>query len=118
MLTLNLNHGQLNNQNGLITAPLLMLSNLNGVNNQGGEISSAQAFTLAASNLDNSNGKLLSNQALTLRIDQAMHNLKGLIAAASLDARAASLNNQGGTLTSRDSLDLPSPVSSTTRIRG
>ncbi|MHC2148965.1 two-partner secretion domain-containing protein [Pseudomonas sp. 210_17 TE3656] len=105
-LDLNLNRGQLNNQNGLISAPLLMLRNLNGINNQGGELSSAQAYTLAAASLDNRNGKLLSNQALTLRIDQALNNLKGLIAAAALDVRAASLNNQGGTLTSRDTLDL------------
>ena len=52
------------------------------VNNDGGEISSAHAFTVAARSLDNSNGKLLSNQAVTLRIDQALTNLKGLIAAA------------------------------------
>ncbi|MCE4056175.1 hemagglutinin repeat-containing protein [Pseudomonas sp. Au-Pse12] len=105
-LTLDLNQGQLNNQQGLINAPLLMLKNLKDVNNQGGEISAAQAFTLAAQNLDNSSGKLLSNQALTLRIDQVLINLKGLIAAASLDARAASLANSGGALTSRGSLDL------------
>lgn len=105
-LNLNLNHGQLNNRNGLISAPLLMLSHLNEVNNQGGEISSAQAFTFAANSLDNSNGKLLSNQALTVRVEQALGNLKGLIAASALDVRAASLDNQGGTLTSRDTLDL------------
>ncbi|UZD98027.1 filamentous hemagglutinin N-terminal domain-containing protein [Pseudomonas corrugata] len=105
-LTLDLNQGQLNNQGGLINAPLLMLKHLAGVNNDGGEISSAQAFTLAAQSLDNDNGKLLSNQALTLRIDNALTNLKGLIAAAALDVEAASLNNNGGTLTSRANLDL------------
>ncbi|WP_260955547.1 two-partner secretion domain-containing protein [Pseudomonas citri] len=105
-LTLDLNQGQLNNQNGLINAPLLVLKNLKGVNNAGGEISSAQAFTLAAQSLDNDNGKLLSNQALTLRIDNALSNLKGLIAAAALDVEAASLDNSGGTLTSRANLDL------------
>ncbi|UZE08965.1 two-partner secretion domain-containing protein [Pseudomonas corrugata] len=105
-LTLDLNQGQLNNQNGLINAPLLMLKNLKGVNNDGGEISSAQAFTLAAQSLDNDSGKLLSNQALTLRVDNALTNLKGLIAAAALDVEAASLNNNGGTLTSRANLDL------------
>ncbi|EJN16394.1 large exoprotein involved in heme utilization or adhesion [Pseudomonas sp. GM79] len=104
-LSLDLNQGQLNNQNGLINAPLLMLKNLKDVNN-GGEISSAEAFTLAAQNLDNSNGKLLSNQNLTLRIDQALTNLKGLIAAVALDVKAASLDNSGGTLTSRANLDL------------
>ncbi|HJR32479.1 MAG TPA: hemagglutinin repeat-containing protein [Pseudomonas sp.] len=105
-LALDLNKGQLNNQNGLISAPLLMLKNLTDINNDGGEISSAEAFTVAARSLDNSNGKLLSNQSLTLRIDQALTNLKGLIAAAALDVKAASLDNSGGTLTSRASLDL------------
>ncbi|EJM04483.1 hemagluttinin repeat protein, partial [Pseudomonas sp. GM102] len=105
-LTLDLNNGQLNNQNGLISAPLLMLKNLTDINNDGGEISSAEAFTVAARSLNNSNGKLLSNQNLTLRIDQALTNLKGLIAAAALDVKAASLDNSGGTLTSRANLDL------------
>ncbi|WP_432783658.1 hemagglutinin repeat-containing protein [Pseudomonas corrugata] len=105
-LTLDLNQGQLNNQGGLINAPLLMLKHLKSVNNDGGEISSAQAFTLAAQSLDNDSGKLLSNQALTLRVDNALTNLKGLIAAAALDVEAASLNNNGGTLTSRANLDL------------
>jgi len=100
-LTLDLNRGQLNNQGGLINAPLLMLNNLKDVHNQGGEISSSQAFTLTADNLDNSGGKLLSNTALTLRIGQALANVKGMIAAASVDAHAASLDNSGGTLTSR-----------------
>ncbi|SCX72437.1 filamentous hemagglutinin, partial [Pseudomonas sp. NFACC32-1] len=105
-LNLDLNQGQLNNQNGLINAPLLVLKNLKGVNNDGGEISSAQAFSLAAQSLNNDNGKLLSNQALTVRVDNALTNLKGLIAAAALEVEAASLNNNGGTLTSRANLDL------------
>ncbi len=106
-LTLDLNNGQLNNQNGLINAPgALLLKQLKGVNNQGGEISSAEAFTLTAQSLDNSNGKLLNNQGLTLRIANALDNVKGLIGAASLDVRAASLNNSGGSLTSRGDLEL------------
>ncbi|WP_248805994.1 hemagglutinin repeat-containing protein, partial [Pseudomonas sp. MWU13-2100] len=105
-LSLDLNNGQLNNQNGLINAPSLRLNNLKGVNNQGGEISSAQAFTVLADSLDNSNGKLLSNQAVTLRVNQALSNLKGQIAAAALDVRAASLDNSGGTVTSRGDLSL------------
>ncbi|NWC37244.1 DUF637 domain-containing protein [Pseudomonas gingeri] len=105
-VSLDLNHGQLNNQGGLINAPLLVLNNLKGVNNQDGEISSAQAFTLAADSLNNDTGKLLSNQALTLHIDQAMTSLKGMIAAAALDVHAGSLDNSGGTLTSRAGLDL------------
>ena len=106
-LTLDLNHGQLNNQSGLITAPSLTFNNLGEVANQNGEISSAQAFTLAADSVDNSNGKLLSNQALTLRINQALNNVKGLIAAAAIDAHAGSVDNSGsGTLTSQGALDL------------
>ncbi|MFJ2363881.1 filamentous hemagglutinin N-terminal domain-containing protein [Pseudomonas sp. NPDC087697] len=105
-LSLDLNNGQLNNQNGLINAPILLLKNLNGVANQNGEISSPQAFTVTANNLDNSNGKLLSSQALTLRINQALTNVKGLIAAASVDSHVASLDNSGGTLTSLADLNL------------
>ncbi|QAY92217.1 filamentous hemagglutinin N-terminal domain-containing protein [Pseudomonas sp. ACM7] len=105
-LSLDLNNGQLNNQGGLINAPLLMLKNLKDVNNQHGEISSAQAFTLAAQNLDNSNGKLLSNQGLTLRIAQALNNLKGVISASSLDSHSASLNNSEGLISSHDRLEL------------
>jgi filamentous hemagglutinin len=108
-LTLDLNNGQLNNQGGLINAPgALLLKNLNGVNNQNGEISSTQAFTLAAQSLNNSGGKMLSNQGLTVRIAQALSNVKGMIAAASLDAQAGTLDNSGGTLTSRGDLQLTS----------
>uniref|UniRef100_UPI00249A5C42 hemagglutinin repeat-containing protein n=1 Tax=Pseudomonas sp. PS01296 TaxID=2991432 RepID=UPI00249A5C42 len=108
-LTLDLNHGQLNNQQGLINATgPLVLSRLNGVNNQAGEISSGQAFTVAARNLDNSSGRLLSNQGLTLRIDQVLTNVKGLVAGASLSAQAAAVDNSGGTLTSRGGLELTS----------
>ncbi|MDZ3826164.1 two-partner secretion domain-containing protein [Pseudomonas monsensis] len=106
-LSLDLNHGQLNNIGGLINAPgTLLLKQLNGVNNQGGTISSAEAFTLSAQSLDNSNGKLLSNQGLTLRIAAALDNVKGMIGAAAIDARAASLNNSGGNLVSRGDLGL------------
>nr|WP_282412543.1 DUF637 domain-containing protein [Pseudomonas sp. PS01299] len=106
-LSLDLNHGQLNNINGVISAPgTLLLKQLNGVNNQGGTISSTEAFTLTAQSLDNSNGKLLSNQGLTLRIANALDNVKGLIGAASIDGRAGSLNNSGGSLVSRGDLEL------------
>ncbi|WP_223547478.1 DUF6883 domain-containing protein [Pseudomonas sp. A-B-19] len=105
-LTLDLNNGQLNNQNGLINAPLLLLKNLNGVANQSGEISSAQAFTLASQTFDNSGGKLLSNLGLTLRVNQALSNVNGMIAGANVDARAGTLDNRGGLLTSRGNLAL------------
>ncbi|WP_261737331.1 toxin C-terminal domain-containing protein, partial [Pseudomonas iridis] len=106
-LSLDLNNGQLNNQNGVINAPgTLLLKQLNGVNNQGGTISSKEAFTLTAQSLDNSNGKLLSDQGLILRIANALDNVKGIIGAASLDVHAASVNNSGGRLVSRGDLDL------------
>ncbi|MGY2261934.1 hemagglutinin repeat-containing protein, partial [Pseudomonas sp. SDO55104_S430] len=106
-LSLDLNNGQLNNQGGLINSPgALLLKQLKGVSNQSGEISSAQAFSLTAQSLDNSNGQLLSNQNLTLRIADALDNVKGLIGAATVDARAASLNNSGGSLNSRGDLEL------------
>jgi filamentous hemagglutinin len=106
-LTLDLNHGQLNNQNGLINAPgALLLKNLAAVNNQNGEISSALGFEFNADSLDNSNGKLLSNQSLIVRVAQALNNVKGMIAAASLDVQAGTLDNSGGTLTSRSDLTL------------
>ncbi|ROM71413.1 hypothetical protein BK653_05910 [Pseudomonas brassicacearum] len=106
-LSLDMNNGQLNNQNGLINAPgTLLLKNLNGVNNQGGEISSEEAFTLAAQNLNNGGGRLLSSEGLTLRIAQALNNVKGMIGAATLNAQTQSLNNNGGTFTSRGTLDL------------
>uniref|UniRef100_UPI000378610E two-partner secretion domain-containing protein n=1 Tax=Pseudomonas psychrophila TaxID=122355 RepID=UPI000378610E len=101
---LDLNHGQLNNQSGLINGPRLMLKNLKDVNNQAGEISSAQSFILAADHLDNSGGKLLSHKALILRMNQALANVKGLISAQSIDGRAASLDNSGGTFSSRGDL--------------
>ncbi|UZJ62008.1 filamentous hemagglutinin N-terminal domain-containing protein [Pseudomonas sp. KU26590] len=106
-LTLDVNHGQLNNQNGLINAPgILLLKNLASVNNQSGEISSAQGFTFSADSLDNSNGKLLSNQPLIVRVAQALTNVKGMIAAANLNIDAGSLNNSAGTLTSRSDFGL------------
>ncbi|WP_395605095.1 hemagglutinin repeat-containing protein [Pseudomonas sp. B16120] len=108
-LILDLNNGQLNNQQGLINATgPLVLNHLNGVNNQAGEISSGQAFNIVARNLNNSGGRLLSNQGLTLRIDQVLTNIKGLVAGASLSAQAAVVDNSGGTLTSRGGLELTS----------
>ncbi len=118
-LSLDLNNGQLNNQNGLINAPgALLLKNVNEVLNQNGEISSTQAFTLNAQQLDNSGGKLLSNQLLTLRIARALTNVKGMIAAAGVDATANTLDNSGGTLTSRNNLDLTVTGALTNRDKG
>ncbi|WP_263263107.1 filamentous hemagglutinin N-terminal domain-containing protein [Pseudomonas sp. RIT-PI-S] len=106
-LTLDLNHGQLDNQHGLINAPgTLLLKQLAGVNNQHGEISSGQAFDVIAQSFDNGSGKLLSNQALIVRVAQALNNVQGMIAAASLTANAGSLDNSSGTLIGRGQLGL------------
>ncbi|MEN5093799.1 filamentous hemagglutinin N-terminal domain-containing protein [Pseudomonas protegens] len=106
-LTLDLNHGQLNNQGGNLHTPgQLLLHNLDQVDNRGGEISGAKAFSLNARQLDNSGGKVLSNQALTLRIEQALINVKGLMAAAALDSRSTRLDNREGELHSRGDLQL------------
>ncbi|WP_225771985.1 hemagglutinin repeat-containing protein [Pseudomonas sp. Marseille-Q5115] len=106
-LTLDLNHGELNNTRGLINTPgALVLNNLAVVNNQNGEISSAQSFALAAQSVDNSGGKLLSNQSLGLSVAHSLTNLEGMIAAASLSTTAGSVDNSGGTLISRGPLQL------------
>ena len=102
-VSLDLNHGHLNNSGGLIHAPgALLLSNLNSVDNSGGEISSAQALDFSAASLDNRGGKLLSEQGLLVRVDQGLENTKGLIAATGLDLRASSLVNAEGELKVRD----------------
>ncbi|MGQ3319041.1 two-partner secretion domain-containing protein [Pseudomonas brassicacearum subsp. neoaurantiaca] len=98
-LSLDLNHGQLNNQGGLINTPgSLLLKNLAAVNNRDGEISSDQAFSLNAMSLDNRAGSIVSQQRLNLVVAQALNNAKGLISANGLDVRAASLDNSGGKL--------------------
>ncbi|TBN46950.1 filamentous hemagglutinin [Pseudomonas sp. BGI-2] len=100
-LSLDLNGGALNNQDGYISAPgQLLLKNLADVNNRHGEISSEEAFELAARQLDNSDGQLLSNQKLTLTIDNALTSVKGKIAAAALQVRAASLDTSAGKILS------------------
>jgi filamentous hemagglutinin len=104
-VSVDLNGGALNNQDGsIINAPgQLLLKNLADVNNRGGEISSDQAFELIAQSLDNSGGQLLSNQKLTLKIDNALTSIKGKIAAAALQIRAASLDNSGSGVLLSDS---------------
>ncbi|WP_294738397.1 hemagglutinin repeat-containing protein [uncultured Pseudomonas sp.] len=106
-LSLDMNHGALNNAGGLIHAPgQLLLKNLSTVANQNGEISSEHAFSVAAQSLDNSNGALLSDQALNLTLDQALINIKGRISAAGLSAQAARLDNTSGVFSSSRDLTL------------
>ncbi|MFI8225071.1 hemagglutinin repeat-containing protein [Pseudomonas sp. NPDC085632] len=103
-VSVDLNGGTLNNQGGVINAPdQLLLKNLSDVNNRGGEISSDKAFELIAKSLDNSGGQLLSNQKLTLTLDNALTSIKGTIAAAALQVRAASLDNSDGGVLLSDS---------------
>lgn len=107
-VSVDLNGGALNNQGGVINAPgQLLLKNLADVNNRDGEISSEEAFELLAKSLDNSGGQLLSNHKLTLKIDNALTSIKGKIAAAALQIRAASLDNSGeGVLLSDSDIDV------------
>ncbi|MDR2307115.1 MAG: filamentous hemagglutinin N-terminal domain-containing protein [Paucimonas sp.] len=106
-LSLDLGHGHLDNQGGLIRAPAaLQLLNLASVDNRGGEIASAAAFTLQADSLDNGQGKLLGEQALTVRLARALDNRGGLLAAMALDIGAASLDNQGGRISATQGLAL------------
>ncbi|MBP5076373.1 hemagglutinin repeat-containing protein [Pseudomonas chlororaphis] len=106
-LSLDLNHGRLNNRDGFIHAPgALLLKNLSDVDNRNGEISSDATYELNAKSLNNDDGKLLGNQALTLRVEQALSSIKGKIGASALEVQAASLDNSTGELTSRSGLKL------------
>ncbi|MGE1172730.1 hemagglutinin repeat-containing protein [Pseudomonas sp. BW7P1] len=106
-LTLDMNHGLLNNQRGNIHTPgQLLLKNLVEVNNSTGEISAAKAWSLNAQSLNNDGGKLLSNERLSLVVEGALTNIKGLIISAGLASRSASLNNTEGEIRSRGEMDL------------
>ncbi|WP_264735185.1 two-partner secretion domain-containing protein [Pseudomonas viridiflava] len=104
-VSLDLNNGVLNNQDGLINAPgQLLLKNLNVVNNRSGEISSANGFSLAATSLDNTEGSILSDKALILRVNQLLTNLRGMVSANGLELHAATLNNQNAEISSLGAL--------------
>ncbi|WP_205903469.1 filamentous hemagglutinin N-terminal domain-containing protein [Pseudomonas viridiflava] len=104
-VSLDLSHGVLNNQGGLITAPgQLILKNLTTVNNRSGEISSANGFTLTANSMDNTAGSLISDKALIVRVDKLLNNLHGLISATGLELNAATLNNQNAEVSSLGTL--------------
>ncbi|MBI6954545.1 hemagglutinin repeat-containing protein [Pseudomonas sp. CCOS 191] len=105
-LTLDLNHGRLDNRDGKIAANQLHLRQIADIDNQRGEIFGKGAFTLAGRSLDNTGGKFYSEQALTVRLDQLLDNLDGLVSADGLDIRALTLNNQGGVITSKSGLAL------------
>ncbi|WP_122516803.1 filamentous hemagglutinin N-terminal domain-containing protein, partial [Pseudomonas viridiflava] len=104
-VSLDLNNGVLNNQDGLINAPgQLLLKNLNVVSNRSGEISSANGFSLAATSLDNTEGSILSDKALILRVNQLLTNLRGMVSANGLELHAATLNNQNAEISSLGAL--------------
>ncbi|WP_331832630.1 hemagglutinin repeat-containing protein [Pseudomonas sp. LH21] len=105
-LTLDLNHGRLDNRDGEITANQLRLRQMADIDNQRGEISSKGAFTLTGRSLDNTGGKFYSEQALTVRLDQLLDNLDGLVSADGVDIQALALHNQGGVVTSKSGLEL------------
>ncbi|WP_418797016.1 hemagglutinin repeat-containing protein, partial [Pseudomonas mosselii] len=105
-LTLDLNHGRLDNRDGEIAANQLRLRQMADIDNQRGEISSKGAFTLTGRSLDNTGGKFYSEQALTVRLDQLLDNLDGLVSADGLDIQALALHNQGGVVTSKSGLEL------------
>ncbi|BDU10019.1 hypothetical protein PRtIB026_A44140 [Pseudomonas sp. RtIB026] len=105
-LTLDLNHGRLDNRDGEIVANQLHLRQMADIDNQRGEISSKRAFTLTGRSLDNTGGKFYSEQALTVRLDQLLDNLDGLVSADGLDIQALALHNQGGVVTSKSGLVL------------
>lgn len=102
-LTLDLDHGVLNNQSGVIKSPTLLLKNLAQVDNRLGEISSAGALSLVAEHLNNSDGKLFSQRQLDITADSTL-NLNGLISGwQGLSLLGGSLDNRNlGTLSSRD----------------
>ncbi|WP_063545307.1 hemagglutinin repeat-containing protein [Pseudomonas putida] len=99
-LTLDLNHGQLDNRDGLISARQLQLRQLADVDNRAGEISSQRAFELVARGFDNSAGQLYSEQALDVRLDRLFSNQDGLVSGNGLTLQALALDNQRGTVTS------------------
>lgn len=105
-LTLDLNHGRLDNRDGEIVANQLRLRQMADIDNQRGEIFSKGAFSLTGRSLDNTGGKFYSEQALTVRLDQLLDNLDGLVSAEGLDIQALALHNQGGVVTSKSGLVL------------
>ncbi|MBA6065909.1 hemagglutinin repeat-containing protein [Pseudomonas mosselii] len=103
-LTLDLNHGRLENRDGEIAANQLRLRQMADIDNQRGEFFSKGAFSLTGRSLDNTGGKFYSEQALTVRLDQLLDNLDGLVSADGLDIQALALHNQGGVVTSKSGL--------------
>ncbi|MFJ2479606.1 filamentous hemagglutinin N-terminal domain-containing protein [Pseudomonas sp. NPDC087598] len=104
-VTVDLANGDLDNQNGLLTAKgPLTLKRLRDLNNQSGEVSSNLGFDLIAQALNNTSGKIISGEKLLVR-GTGLINQKGLISGwQGLTVNGNSLDNRdGGTLSSKSS---------------
>lgn len=102
-VTLDLANGNLDNQNGWLTAKgPLTLKRLRDLNNQSGEISSNLGFDLIAQAVNNTSGKIISGEKLLLR-GTTLINQKGLLSGwQGLTVNGDSLDNRnGGTLSSK-----------------
>ena len=102
-VTLDLANGNLDNQNGWLTAKgPLTLKRLRDLNNQSGEISSNLGFDLIAQAVNNTSGKIISGEKLLLR-GTTLINQKGLLSGwQGLIVNGDSLDNRnGGTLSSK-----------------
>ncbi|MBK5533769.1 hemagglutinin repeat-containing protein [Pseudomonas sp. TH08] len=104
-VTVDLANGDLDNQNGLLTAKgPLTLKRLRDLNNQSGEVSSNLGFDLIAQAFNNTSGKIISGEKLLVR-GTGLINQKGLISGwQGLTVNGNSLDNRdGGTLSSKSS---------------
>ncbi|MCR8931695.1 MULTISPECIES: two-partner secretion domain-containing protein [unclassified Pseudomonas] len=102
-VTLDLANGNLDNQNGWLTAKgPLTLKRLRDLNNQSGEISSNLGFDLIAQAVNNTSGKIISGEKLLLH-GTTLINQKGLLSGwQGLIVNGDSLDNRnGGTLSSK-----------------
>ncbi|WP_460098810.1 two-partner secretion domain-containing protein [Pseudomonas sp. H3_C08] len=102
-LTVDLANGDLDNQNGLLTAKgPLTLKRLRDLSNQNGEVSSNLGFDLIARTINNSAGKIISGEKLLVR-GTGLINQKGLLSGwQGLTVSGDSLDNRdSGTLSSK-----------------
>ncbi|WP_460158148.1 two-partner secretion domain-containing protein [Pseudomonas sp. S3_C06] len=102
-ITVDLANGDLDNQNGLLTAKgPLTLKRLRDLSNQNGEVSSNLGFDLIARAANNSAGKIISGEKLLVRGTELI-NQKGLLSGwQGLTVNGNSLDNRdSGTLSSK-----------------
>ncbi|AZZ75845.1 hypothetical protein CCX46_11975 [Pseudomonas sp. RU47] len=102
-ITVDLANGDLDNQNGLLTAKgPLTLKRLRDLSNQNGEVSSNLGFDLIARAANNSAGKIISGEKLLVRGTELI-NQKGLLSGwQGLTVNGNSLDNRdSGTMSSK-----------------